>query len=52
MKKRIVMVDGVPFRDFQRPKAPLGEHLRQIKAMPLREGDVIIAAFPKCGESV
>ena len=46
---QLKMVDGDYFPPFP-VKCSVEDHLRNLRNMPMREDDVIIAAFPKCGE--
>lgn len=43
-----VEVDGDHFPRFP-VKIPVEQHVRNLRRMPMREDDIIIAAFPKCG---
>lgn len=42
-------VDGVVFPKFFQTNRPMREHLDCVKALEMREDDVIVAAFPKSG---
>ncbi|XP_070204135.1 sulfotransferase 1A1-like [Littorina saxatilis] len=44
-----VFVDGVGFPKFFETNRPMEEQICRIKALELREDDVIICAYPKCG---
>lgn len=45
---RFIEVDGDIFPTFP-GKIPVADHVRNLRAMSMREDDIIIAAFPKCG---
>ncbi|KAK7474546.1 hypothetical protein BaRGS_00034191, partial [Batillaria attramentaria] len=44
-----VSVDGVVFPRFFQTNRPMREHIECLKALEMRDDDVIVAAFPKCG---
>ncbi|KAK7087483.1 sulfotransferase 6B1-like [Littorina saxatilis] len=44
-----VTVDGDVFMRFPIANMSVADHVRSIRNMPMREDDIVIAAFPKCG---
>ncbi|XP_070204183.1 sulfotransferase 1A1-like isoform X2 [Littorina saxatilis] len=46
---RLVTVDGDVFMRFPITNMSIADHVRSIRNMPMREDDIVIAAFPKCG---
>ncbi|XP_070206119.1 sulfotransferase 6B1-like [Littorina saxatilis] len=45
----LVTVDDDVFMRFPIANTSVADHLRNIRNMPMREDDIVIAAFPKCG---
>nr|KAG5690249.1 hypothetical protein BaRGS_026701 [Batillaria attramentaria] len=45
----LVVVDGVFFPKFFETNRPMKEQIECIKALEMRDDDVILCAFPKCG---
>ena len=49
VERKVVTVNGERFFEFP-VSVSTEEHLRNLRNMPLREDDVIVAAYPKSGQ--